>query len=360
MGKILSHIPGFRTGTPRHMALAGAYYLLSLSMMLVSAALGLLLLSGPFLIFNGYPAIAEYTESKNTRALTALFVSAAICGGSLIGFVADMAGRPEPLDTAALMVTATPDSMPAATVAVAQTPEAALPPSPTGLPLERAIVLGFAHDRIHVQFADESASDIILAGIKTDAPMIPQAVDYMEETLPPGSIVYLEEDTNGDGSGYFIWMEEPFSFHTEEVRRKTLNSLLVASGYAAAADTTGGKYTEVLIACQEDAQAACVGLWAAATATPAATLIPTPAPTPIPAPSPSPEAEQTPAAEDPPEEPAEPPAGEVHYCGSINSDVFHLSTCGSAGRISDKNMVIYKSREDALRRGKRPCKKCKP
>ena len=40
MGKILTHIPGFRTRTPLYMILAGIYYLISVSMTPVSAALG--------------------------------------------------------------------------------------------------------------------------------------------------------------------------------------------------------------------------------------------------------------------------------------------------------------------------------
>lgn len=345
MGRILSHIPGFRTGTPRHMILAGAYYVISVSMMLVSAALGILLLAGPFLLFNGHAAIEKYNESKNARVLTALLLSAAICGGSLIGFVLDMTGRQQdpPAELMAAADTAIPNTTPTGTTVIVQTPGPSLSPSPAGQPLGKAIVLEYTEDGIHMQFADESAGDIRLAGIAIDESM--DAAEYMEETLPPGSIVYLEKDTND--TGYYVWLEEPLSLGTEEVRGKTLNALLAAQGYAIAGEAS--KYTAVLAACQEEARAACAGLWAAALKTAAAT----------PAPAPAQKAEQAPAP--PPEEPPEqPPPGGVYYCGSKNSDVFHLSTCGSASQISPENMVTYSSREDAINQGKRPCKKCNP
>ena len=128
MGKILTHIPGFRTRTPLHMILAGIYYLISVSMTPVSAALGILLLSGPFLLFNGHAAIDEYAKSKNAKALISLFVSAAVCGGSLIGFVTDIAGRQEnaPAEFIAFMDTTPSYTSPAVSAVPASEP----PPSP--------------------------------------------------------------------------------------------------------------------------------------------------------------------------------------------------------------------------------------
>lgn len=354
MGRFLSHIPGFRTGNPRHRVLAGVYYLFSLSMMLVSVALGFLLLSGPFLVFNGHAAIEKYNESKNAKALTALFLSAAICGASLIGFVMDMTGRQG--DTPVKMAASadeTPYTTPYATPVAAvipQTPETSLPPSPAGLPLEKAVVLGYTADGIHVQYEDESAGDIRLAGIEIDTAL--DAAGYMEGTLPPGSIVYLERDSQD--TGCYVWMEEPFSLEPGEFRGKTLNTLLAANGYAMARGNPTGQYADVLAACQDEAEAACIGLWAVSLeSTAAATQAPEPEPS-----SPR-ETEQAPAPA-PEEPPAEPPSGGVYYCGSKNSDVFHLSTCGSVSQISPENLVIYSSREDAISQGKRPCKKCNP
>jgi len=48
------------------------------------------------------------------------------------------------------------------------------------------------------------------------------------------------------------------------------------------------------------------------------------------------------------------------YVASKKSQVFHKSTCSSAKRISPENLVHYKTREDAIDDGKRPCKSCNP
>ena len=48
------------------------------------------------------------------------------------------------------------------------------------------------------------------------------------------------------------------------------------------------------------------------------------------------------------------------YVASSSSDIFHKSDCQWAKNISPENLVIYPSREHALKAGKRPCKWCKP
>lgn len=48
------------------------------------------------------------------------------------------------------------------------------------------------------------------------------------------------------------------------------------------------------------------------------------------------------------------------YVASKNSRVFHKADCYAAKRISPKNLVRYKSRAEAIKDGKRPCKICKP
>ncbi len=53
-------------------------------------------------------------------------------------------------------------------------------------------------------------------------------------------------------------------------------------------------------------------------------------------------------------------AGQVRFVASRNSSVFHRADCPSAGRISERNLVIYASREAAIAAGKRPCKSCQP
>lgn len=48
------------------------------------------------------------------------------------------------------------------------------------------------------------------------------------------------------------------------------------------------------------------------------------------------------------------------YVASKNSSVFHKPDCGSAKKISQDNLVIYDSRDEAIKAGKRPCKSCNP
>jgi hypothetical protein len=48
------------------------------------------------------------------------------------------------------------------------------------------------------------------------------------------------------------------------------------------------------------------------------------------------------------------------FVASKNSNVFHRPDCSSAKRIKPANLVGYNSREETLKAGKRPCKRCKP
>lgn len=51
---------------------------------------------------------------------------------------------------------------------------------------------------------------------------------------------------------------------------------------------------------------------------------------------------------------------EYKFVASKNSNVFHRPDCSSAKRIKPANLVGYSSREETLKAGKRPCKRCKP
>lgn len=58
--------------------------------------------------------------------------------------------------------------------------------------------------------------------------------------------------------------------------------------------------------------------------------------------------------------PAKPAVAEYKYVASKNSKVFHRPDCSSAKRILPKNLVGYNSRDETIKAGKRPCKRCKP
>jgi competence protein ComEC len=49
-----------------------------------------------------------------------------------------------------------------------------------------------------------------------------------------------------------------------------------------------------------------------------------------------------------------------NYVGSSGSAVFHYSSCEAVGAISAANLVVYKDKDDAIAKGKRPCKICNP
>ena len=52
--------------------------------------------------------------------------------------------------------------------------------------------------------------------------------------------------------------------------------------------------------------------------------------------------------------------GKYEFIGSKSSNVFHKSDCRWASNISSENLVSYKTREEAAKAGKRPCKRCNP
>ena len=51
---------------------------------------------------------------------------------------------------------------------------------------------------------------------------------------------------------------------------------------------------------------------------------------------------------------------EYVYIASVNSEVFHDPNCRWAKKIKPHNLVGFKTREDAIKSGRRPCKVCKP
>ena len=48
------------------------------------------------------------------------------------------------------------------------------------------------------------------------------------------------------------------------------------------------------------------------------------------------------------------------YAASKNSDVFHYISCFYVARIKPGNLILFKTREEAIASGRRPCKVCKP
>jgi phosphatidylserine/phosphatidylglycerophosphate/cardiolipin synthase-like enzyme len=48
------------------------------------------------------------------------------------------------------------------------------------------------------------------------------------------------------------------------------------------------------------------------------------------------------------------------YVASKNSQVFHKADCKSATKISEKNLIHYATRDEAIQAGKKPCAECQP
>ncbi len=48
------------------------------------------------------------------------------------------------------------------------------------------------------------------------------------------------------------------------------------------------------------------------------------------------------------------------FYGSLKSDVYHKQSCSYVKKITKEHMVTFESKEDAQKKGYRPCKVCKP
>jgi len=51
---------------------------------------------------------------------------------------------------------------------------------------------------------------------------------------------------------------------------------------------------------------------------------------------------------------------EYEYVASKNSKVFHKKDCRAAARISSENLIGFRTRDEAIQSGRRPCKICNP
>lgn len=48
------------------------------------------------------------------------------------------------------------------------------------------------------------------------------------------------------------------------------------------------------------------------------------------------------------------------YVGNANTGKFHISSCSSVNKMSEKNKIFFSSRDDAINQGYVPCKRCNP
>ena len=87
------------------------------------------------------------------------------------------------------------------------------------------------------------------------------------------------------------------------------------------------------------------------------------APTPVPTPEPTPEPTSTPTPEPTPTstpDPEEEWLNEGPFWGSRDSDKYHKPSCYWAKQISPDNLIIFRTRREAIEAGYKACKVCKP
>ncbi|ACX52448.1 nuclease (SNase domain protein) [Ammonifex degensii KC4] len=163
-------------------------------------------------------------------------------------------------------------------------------------------------------------------GIK-EQPYGREAKEYTAKQLL-GKKVWLEFDVQQrDRYGRllaYVWLEPPSSGSEEEVRAKMFNARLLLDGYAQVMTIQPNvKYADQFVKFQREARERGKGLWGLA--------------------------------------PAAPPTGkETKYIGNARSKVFHRPDCEWAQKISPRNRVEFRNKEEALEAGYRPCKVCNP
>jgi len=118
-----------------------------------------------------------------------------------------------------------------------------------------------------------------------------------------------------------------------------LNALLVKEGYAQVMTIPPNvKYADLFLSLQRKAREEGKGLWAL--------RVP----------------EEVEKAPSPPLKRALPrgPPTAPYYVGSKKRNVFHRPDCRWAAKIAPQNLVRFRTREEALKAGYRPCKVCRP
>ena len=144
-----------------------------------------------------------------------------------------------------------------------------------------------------------------------------------------GKDIYLEFDT-GLKDKYqrilaYIWLEPPKKLTEKEIRTKMFNAILLLEGYAQVMTVPPNvKYVDYFLKFQREARENNKGLWGLT--------------------------EQKPKEQ----------ATEYLYVGNKRTKVFHYPNCKYVSMISEENKVYFKSRQEAIDAGYRPCKVCKP
>jgi micrococcal nuclease len=160
-------------------------------------------------------------------------------------------------------------------------------------------------------------------------PYGPEASAYTKKALE-GKRVWLEWDVEQrDRYGRllaYVWTAQPTIINDSEIRNKMFNAHMLLDGYAQLATFPPNvRYVERFRVYQSEARGANRGLWGIA-------------------PSDEKQAETK----------------TLGYVGNLNSRIFHRLECSAAAKMSAKNRIDIKNRDEAVKQGYRPCKICNP
>jgi len=126
----------------------------------------------------------------------------------------------------------------------------------------------------------------------------------------------------------YIWLSPPESINDTEIRSKMFNAVLLLEGYAQIMTVPPNvKYVDYFRTYQQEAREQNKGLW---------------------------------ELEINKNENSQVTGEPEYYIGNKNSKIFHRPDCEWAKKIAPQNKVIFKSKEEAIKAGYRPCKVCKP
>ncbi|ERM90912.1 hypothetical protein O163_13335 [Caldanaerobacter subterraneus subsp. yonseiensis KB-1] len=192
-------------------------------------------------------------------------------------------------------------------------------------------------DTIYVRFENGREEKVRFIGVDTpestmkNEPYGKEAATYTKSRLY-GKDVWLELDARErDKYGRllaYIWLSPPVSINDTEIRNKMFNAILLLKGYAQIMTVPPNvKYVDYFKTYQQEAREKNLGLW---------------------------------GLEIDEEKSTTYPGGTNYYIGNKNSKIFYYPDCQWAKKIAPQNKVIFKSREEAVKAGYKPCKVCKP
>jgi len=262
--------------------------------------------------------------------LPALLLALALVGcGEEYSSAPDTTGSPPAAETSASSPSATTTPPPATKPPPKPRPK----PSPVRL-VGATVTRVVDGDTAAMRLAGGRIEKVRFIGVDTPESTIEhepygkEASRFTESRLA-GRQVYLEVGTEQrDRYGRllaYVWLARPVNLADKEIRQKQFNAQLLVQGYAQLLTIPPNvDYVEYYRRYQTEARNRDAGLWGL----PATT--------------------------------APKPSSGSGYVGSAKSDKFHHPDCQWAKRISPANLVRFRTRAEALRRGYVPCQVCDP